>query len=384
MLIDKPTDIERARPDGSPLKPINEVLLERRATNNFTDEEVSAEVLDAVLRLGAQAPSGYNFQPWRFVVVRDAESRRRLQQVAFNQPKVAQAPVVIIAVGMKEEWKETADEVFREGSRRGAGNPDKVEQASRAPSSSSPAWTRPCGSTPHVIAVTAMMLVAESYGYDTAPMEGFDAAGVKREFAIPEEGESSACSPSAAPPSRTSPTRAASRWSASSSPSGSARRGEINEQRSFRQKYGNSGCPPGFADGQAGAASRVSGACRGAARPLRGAARPHGTCPRLSHPPRSPRLNSLTAARKEPAEALARLADSQARTDAKMAETDERLNILVNPVERTSARGAMAAATVRRAAVVSGTAQDITAMTARFSRRRRRATLSYGGCHAGR
>ena len=46
------------------------------------------------------------------------------------------------------------------------------------------------------------------------------------------------------------------------------------------------------------------------------------------------RLNSLTAAQERTAEALARLADSQARTDAKMAETDERLNILVNTVER--------------------------------------------------
>ena len=190
MLVDKPTDIPRARPDGSPLKPINEVLLERRATNNFTDEEVSAEVLDAVLRLGAQAPSGYNFQPWRFVVVRDAENRRRLQQVAFNQPKVAQAPVVIIAVGMKEEWKETADEVLREGSRRGAGNPDKVEQAKQGAVQFISGMDAALWVNRHtMIAVTAMMLVAEAYGYDTAPMEGFDAAGVKREIAIPEEGE---------------------------------------------------------------------------------------------------------------------------------------------------------------------------------------------------
>ena len=54
----------------------------------------------------------------------------------------------------------------------------------------------------------------------------------------------------------------------------------------------------------------------------------------LSHPSRSRRLNSLTAAQERTTEALARLADSQARTDAKMAETDERLNILVNTVER--------------------------------------------------
>jgi nitroreductase len=40
-----------------------------------------------------------------------------------------------------------------------------------------------------MIAFTTMMYVAEAYGFDTAPMEGFDAAGVKREFEIPEEGE---------------------------------------------------------------------------------------------------------------------------------------------------------------------------------------------------
>ena len=34
-----------------------------------------------------------------------------------------------------------------------------------------------------------MMFVAEAYGLDTAPMEGFDAAAVKREFAVPEEAE---------------------------------------------------------------------------------------------------------------------------------------------------------------------------------------------------
>jgi nitroreductase len=40
-----------------------------------------------------------------------------------------------------------------------------------------------------MIALTTMMLVAEAYGFDTAPMEGFDAASVKREFGIPDEGE---------------------------------------------------------------------------------------------------------------------------------------------------------------------------------------------------
>ena len=33
------------------------------------------------------------------------------------------------------------------------------------------------------------MLVAETYGFDTAPMEGFEPDAVKREFGIPDEAE---------------------------------------------------------------------------------------------------------------------------------------------------------------------------------------------------
>ncbi|MGB9180536.1 MAG: nitroreductase family protein [Pyrinomonadaceae bacterium] len=190
-MQDKPTNIPETQPDGKPLKSIAQVLLERRATNHFKSDTVPDEFLEAILRLGAQAPSGYNLQPWRFIVVRDAENRKRLQQVAFGQPKVGEAPVVIICLGMKEEWKERADEVFREGAERGAGPIDKWQQAKEGAVNAltsmiaMPVWVNRHA----MIAFTTMMLVAESYGFDTAPMEGFDAAGVKREFNIPEEAE---------------------------------------------------------------------------------------------------------------------------------------------------------------------------------------------------
>jgi nitroreductase len=189
-MQDKPTHYPEAQPGGEPLKPLTKVLLERRATIRFTDEEVPEEYLNAILRFGAEAPSGYNLQPWRFIVVRDAENRRRLQRVALNQAKVGEAPVVIICLGMKEEWKERATEVFREGAKRGAGSPDNWEQARDGAIKALSAKPMPLWVNRHtMIAVTTMMLMAEAYGFDTAPMEGFDAAGVRAEFGIPEEAE---------------------------------------------------------------------------------------------------------------------------------------------------------------------------------------------------
>src|ERR1041384_6711296 len=97
--------------NGSALKPLTRVLLERRATQHFEPDDVPAEFLQALLELGAQAPSGFNLQPWRFIVVRDANNRKRLQAAAMNQEKISEAPVVIIFLGMTEERKRLAGEV---------------------------------------------------------------------------------------------------------------------------------------------------------------------------------------------------------------------------------------------------------------------------------
>jgi nitroreductase len=189
-MQDKPKQLPTSRPDGAALKPITGVLLDRRATSHFVSDEMPEEYLNAILRLAAQAPSGYNLQPWRFIVVRDPENRKRLQRAAFGQPKVAEAPVVVIALGMKEEWKQRAREVFREGADRGAGDPANVEKYMQGAfdflsQQAMNAWVNR-----HVmIAVTTMMVAAEAYGFDTAPMEGFDPTAVKREFGVPEEAE---------------------------------------------------------------------------------------------------------------------------------------------------------------------------------------------------
>jgi nitroreductase len=191
LLSEKPSNFPVTQPDGAPLKPITQVLLDRRATRSFKpDEVVPDEYLDAILSFGAQAPSGYNLQPWRFIVVRDEENRRRLKRAAMNQAKVAEAPVVIIAVGVKSDLEPRADYVLREGARRGAGKFEDVEGSKRGAMKFLSTIPLEVWLNRHtMIAVTTMMLVAESYGFDTAPMEGFDPEAVRREFSIPAEEE---------------------------------------------------------------------------------------------------------------------------------------------------------------------------------------------------
>lgn len=191
MFQDKPANLPKHCPDGSPLKPLPQVLLDRRATSHFKPDPVPAEYLEAILQLAAQAPSGYNLQPWRFIVVRKKENRLRLQKAAFNQEKVAEAPVIVIAFAIQDDWKNHLDAIFQEGVRRGFGKPETAPQIKKqAADFLEKGIPQPLWLNRHtMIAVTTMMLAAEAYGFDTAPMEGFDPQAVKKEFGLPENAE---------------------------------------------------------------------------------------------------------------------------------------------------------------------------------------------------
>ena len=173
------------------MKPLTEVILDRRATPHFKEDPVPQEYLDAILQFAAQAPSGYNLQPWRFVVVRKKENRERLQKAAYNQEKIIEAPVVVIAFGGKNDWKNYIDEILEESISRGVGKPETVVQIKkRAAVFLENAVAQDVWLNRHtMIAVTTMMLVAESYGLDTAPMEGFDPEAVAHEFGLPSNAE---------------------------------------------------------------------------------------------------------------------------------------------------------------------------------------------------
>jgi nitroreductase len=58
------------------------VIQDRRSIRDYTAELVSDQDLDMILEAARQAPSGENAQPWRFVVVKDIETRKRLGVLA--------------------------------------------------------------------------------------------------------------------------------------------------------------------------------------------------------------------------------------------------------------------------------------------------------------
>jgi nitroreductase len=170
------------------LKALEQVIRERRSTPSFDGSEMPAEDLRLILESGLAAPSGYNVQPWRFVVVQSHEQKRRLRMACFNQAKAEEASVVIACCGDSDGWRRDADDIIRMGLEGGMPGSYAAQLKSHVESYLSSlnrdqmhGWLN----KQVTIASTFMMLTAESMGYDTAVMEGFEQERVHEVLRLP-------------------------------------------------------------------------------------------------------------------------------------------------------------------------------------------------------
>ena len=169
-------------------KSLREAIHERRASPSFDGAPIPPEDLRQILEAGLQAPSGYNLQPWRFIVVQSPEQKRRLRTASYNQAKVEEASAVIVACGDTDGWRKDLDMMLQMG--REGGMPESYAAQARTSVSNfmsdmSTEQMRGWLNKHVMIALTHMMLMAEVMNYDTAPMEGFEQDKVHEVLRLP-------------------------------------------------------------------------------------------------------------------------------------------------------------------------------------------------------
>ena len=70
---------EPAAPAETPAEPTTlETIFARKSVRQYTDQAVTDEQVETLLKAAMAAPSGMNRRPWRFVVIRDPEVRAAL------------------------------------------------------------------------------------------------------------------------------------------------------------------------------------------------------------------------------------------------------------------------------------------------------------------
>jgi nitroreductase len=149
------------------------------ASHRMTDEE-TRELLEATMK----APTAFNIQNWRFVVVRDPELRGQIRAAAWDQAQVTDASLLVILCADLKAWEKDPASYWRNA-------PQPVqdflvpaigqyytgkEQVQRDE------CMRSCG-----LAGQTLMLAAKGMGYDSCPMDGFDFEAVGKLIQLPED-----------------------------------------------------------------------------------------------------------------------------------------------------------------------------------------------------
>ncbi|HUU95269.1 MAG TPA: nitroreductase family protein [Phycisphaerae bacterium] len=142
-----------------------EAISTRRSVREYSSRPIPAEVMERMCQALRYAPSACNFQPWRFILVTDAELRRQVAQAANGQMWMADAPVTVVGCGLPERaYKHMG----------GYGNSAEIDVT---------------------IALDHLTLAAVAEGLGTCWIGAFDEKQVKRLLEIPRQVKVAAMTP---------------------------------------------------------------------------------------------------------------------------------------------------------------------------------------------
>jgi nitroreductase len=80
-----------------------EAIRKRYSCRAYQDRPVEQEKLDSIFEAGRLAPSAKNLQDWRFVAVKDRETKLKLAEAANSQMFIADAGVIIAACSNSDD-----------------------------------------------------------------------------------------------------------------------------------------------------------------------------------------------------------------------------------------------------------------------------------------
>jgi nitroreductase len=80
-----------------------EAITERKSIRKYKNTAVEGNKLEKILKSARLAPSAANRQEWKFLVVKDQDTRDKLVEAANGQKFVGQAPITIVVCSTESE-----------------------------------------------------------------------------------------------------------------------------------------------------------------------------------------------------------------------------------------------------------------------------------------
>lgn len=175
-------------------KSLLQVMYERKSVRKYNpSRKIDQTTLHEIITAAVSAPSSWNLQPWKFLIVTSDEQKKKLLDIAGGQSQVVESSAVVIVLGDKEGYK-NGEYIFSKEVGRGYKTIKLKEvymknlpiiytnQSSRYGSNFAHEDAIRNGS----LVAMQLMLAAKSLGVDSCPMIGFDKNQLVEQFNIPE------------------------------------------------------------------------------------------------------------------------------------------------------------------------------------------------------
>lgn len=169
-----------------------QAIKERRSINFFEPGvDLPDEKISELLNLANLAPSSFDLQPWRVIVVKDPERKKTLRRCAMNQQKVEEASIVLIMIADPDGVEKNMDRVLGSWQELGYMKPEMrgaYADMMKSLYGTKDSLTRKIFATKNTgLFAMNLMLAAKGLGLESHPMDGFDEACIKKEFNIPTD-----------------------------------------------------------------------------------------------------------------------------------------------------------------------------------------------------
>lgn len=157
-------------------------IVQRRSIKTFKPDSISPDLLKQLVELTVAAPSSFNVQCWRIVLVQDEEQKQALCAASWNQKQIIQAPVTFVFAADAAAGEKDLTPILEQGLATGAWNEGTVNYFRNA----IPQFQAGLGEKRReyaikdaMIAATNLVLAAESLGLSTCFMNGWIEEQVK-------------------------------------------------------------------------------------------------------------------------------------------------------------------------------------------------------------
>ncbi len=161
-----------------------EAIRSRRAVKHYDPEhQMPAADERKLMEHALLAPTSYNIQNWRFVLVKDPEQRSLIRKAAWDQAQITEASLLIVLTADMGSWNDRTERYWTNAP---AEISEMLVGMTKSFYDGKPTLQRDEAMRSSGIAAQTIMLGAKAMGYDSCPMIGFDPEGVAEAINLPE------------------------------------------------------------------------------------------------------------------------------------------------------------------------------------------------------